>query len=51
MTLNGSCMCGAITYTSSCKLNTLSAYYHANICIQAEPLVSCLCHCIDCQKV
>ncbi|EAW15655.1 GFA family protein [Aspergillus fischeri NRRL 181] len=33
MTLHGSCMCGATTYTSP-----------------SEPLVTALCHCVDCQK-
>ncbi|KAF7588270.1 hypothetical protein BBP40_005956 [Aspergillus hancockii] len=33
MTLTGSCMCGAIAYTSD-----------------SEPLVTALCHCLDCQK-
>ncbi|KAB8074900.1 Mss4-like protein [Aspergillus leporis] len=33
MTLNGSCMCGAIAYAS-----------------ESEPLVTALCHCVDCQK-
>ncbi|KAB8238237.1 hypothetical protein ETB97_007705 [Aspergillus alliaceus] len=33
MPLNGSCLCGAIAYTSP-----------------SDPLVTALCHCVDCQK-
>ncbi|KXG53329.1 Glutathione-dependent formaldehyde-activating enzyme/centromere protein V [Penicillium griseofulvum] len=36
MTLHGSCMCGAIAFTSD--------YY------TAEPVLTALCHCVDCQK-
>ncbi|KNG83616.1 hypothetical protein ANOM_008354 [Aspergillus nomiae NRRL 13137] len=39
MTLEGSCMCGAIAYASDCMSSTCRASCEA------------LCHCVDCQKV